>query len=176
MTTESSSEGETKVRNKQRIKPQVSIRVFASLFGAGYSPFASGTVGSALALALYWFIEPLELWWVLASLSVVVFLAGIPASTRMEAYHGDDPSVVVIDEAVGMWLSLMLLPKSIGIAIAAFLVFRIFDIVKPWPANYFDRMHGGFGIMMDDVAAGIYANILIRLLLLIPPVQQLLLW
>ena len=86
----------------------------------------------------------------------------------MERYYGDDPSEVTIDEVVGMWISLFLLPKKIFVVIAAFFLFRIFDIIKPFPARKFDDMHGGFGIMMDDVIAGMYTNIILQLAILIP--------
>ena len=72
----------------------------------------------------------------------------------MEKKYGHDPSVVTIDEVAGMWVSLVFLPKSIIVALTAFLAFRIFDIIKPYPARLFDEMHGGIGIMMDDVVAG----------------------
>ena len=94
----------------------------------------------------------------------------------MEQRYGHDPAEVTIDEVVGMWISLVLLPKKILIVITAFFAFRFFDIIKPFPARKFDNMNGGFGIMMDDVIAGIYANIILRLALLIPVIKELLLW
>ena len=93
----------------------------------------------------------------------------------MEQRYGHDPAEVTIDEVVGMWISLFLLPKKIFIVIAAFFVFRFFDIIKPFPARKFDKMHGGFGIMMDDVIAGIYTNIILQIALLIPAIKELLL-
>jgi phosphatidylglycerophosphatase A len=138
------------------------VRIFASAGGAGYFPIASGTVGSAVALALYWVIPGFDLWWVLAGASLLALLAGIPASSVMERQYGEDPSEVVIDEVVGMWISLLFVPKIWYLALIAFFVFRIFDIIKPPPARQFDRMHGGFGIMMDDVAAGVYANLVVQ--------------
>jgi phosphatidylglycerophosphatase A len=77
-----------------------------------------------------------------------------------------DPSIVVIDEVVGMWISLLAIPMGISAAILAFLFFRTFDILKPFPARQMEHLPGGWGIMMDDVVAGIYANIATRLLLL----------
>ena len=138
------------------------VRIFASAGYAGYFPIASGTAGSAVALALYWVIPGMEIWWVLLSASMLALLAGIPASTAMERQYGEDPSEVVIDEVVGMWISLLFVPKVWYLALIAFFVFRIFDIIKPPPARQFDRMHGGFGIMMDDVAAGVYANLVVQ--------------
>jgi phosphatidylglycerophosphatase A len=85
----------------------------------------------------------------------------------MEKWLGQDPAPVVIDELAGMWISVVLVPPAPLNAAAAFLLFRFFDIVKPPPARQFDRLHGGTGIMMDDVAAGIYANIVLQLFLLL---------
>jgi phosphatidylglycerophosphatase A len=93
---------------------------------------------------------------------LILLLVGIPASTIVSREAGtDDPSFVVLDEVVGQWIALVgatLVPWS---WLLAFLLFRAFDIWKPAPARQFDRMHSGFGIMMDDVAAGVYALILV---------------
>jgi phosphatidylglycerophosphatase A len=104
-----------------------------------------------------------------------VFGLGIKASSIMEKRYGHDPAEVTIDEVVGMWITLFLLPKTILVVLAAFFVFRFFDIIKPFPAHKFDTMHGGFGIMMDDVVSGIYANITMQIVLLIPFIKELLL-
>jgi phosphatidylglycerophosphatase A len=77
----------------------------------------------------------------------------------MEKYYGKDPSQVTIDEAVGMWISLLWLPKTPIVFLSAFFLFRFFDIIKIFPATYFDRKRGGFAIMMDDVVAAVYANV-----------------
>ena len=91
---------------------------------------------------------------------------GLPAAKALEQKHGDDPSLVVLDEAVGMWIAAAFLPKIWWVMLAAFILFRVFDIVKPQPARYFDRMGGGGGIMMDDVIAAVYANIVMQIVLL----------
>jgi phosphatidylglycerophosphatase A len=156
------------------VEPSLITKLFASALFSGYSPIASGTVGSAVALAIY-FIPGFESAVVIGTSIVVVFLLGINAAAKMEKRYGHDPAEVTIDEVAGMWISLILLPKKIFIAIAAFIVFRLFDIIKPFPAHKFDNMHGGFGIMMDDVIAGIYANIILQLALLIPIVREFLL-
>jgi len=104
-----------------------------------------------------------------------VFGLGIKASSIMEKRYGHDPAEVTIDEVAGMWITLFLLPKKIFVVLAAFFVFRFFDIIKPFPARKFDTMHGGFGIMMDDVVSGIYANIVLQFALLIPFIKEILL-
>jgi phosphatidylglycerophosphatase A len=125
---------------------------------------ASGTAGSLIGLAIY-AVPGFENTWLLSCAIVVVFLVGIRVSGVMERAFGHDPAQVTIDEIVGMWISLLALPKSIAVAAGAFLLFRVFDIIKPYPARRFDRMTGGVGIMMDDVVAGVYANVILRLLL-----------
>ncbi|HET7153373.1 MAG TPA: phosphatidylglycerophosphatase A [Candidatus Kapabacteria bacterium] len=143
------------------------IKYFVSAFGVGFMPIASGTWGSAFALLFYLFIPGFWHWYVILPASLIVLLPAIPASTKAEHVYGDDPSMVVIDEVVGMWITLAspLFPFSWVYAIVGFFLFRLFDIVKPFPANRFDAMKGGFGIMMDDVVSGIYANIATHLII-----------
>ena len=148
-------------------EPSWPIKLFASGFYTGYAPAASGTLGSAIAVAFY-FIPGFESPLILGFVLLLVFGLGIKASSIMEKRYGHDPAEVTIDEVVGMWITLFFLPKSILVVLAAFFVFRFFDIIKPFPARAFDAMHGGFGIMMDDVVSGIYANIMMQIVLLIP--------
>jgi len=155
-------------------EPSLPIRLFASGLYTGYVPAASGTLGSAIAVAFY-FIPGFESPVLFGIVLLVIFLLGIKASSVMEKRYGHDPSEVTIDEVVGMWITLFLLPKTILIAFAAFFIFRFFDIIKPFPARKFDTMHGGIGIMMDDVISGIYANITMQIILLIPFIKEFLL-
>jgi phosphatidylglycerophosphatase A len=155
-------------------KPSTPTRMFASGIFTGYVPAASGTLGSALAAAFY-FIPGFESPFIIGLVILLVFVLGIEASSLMEIYYGHDPAEVTIDEMIGMWIALFLLPKTIPVVLAAFLIFRFFDIIKLFPANKFDSKPGGFCIMMDDVVSGIYANISIHLLLLIPFVSEYLL-
>ena len=137
-------------------------KAFASGLFSGFSPVASGTVGSAVGLAFYC-IPGFEIWYVLFPASLVVLALGIRASNAMEKVYGQDPSEVTIDEVLGMWVSLLFLPKSILVATIAFFVFRILDIVKPFPARRFDNLQGGAGVMLDDVVSAIYTNLLLQL-------------
>jgi phosphatidylglycerophosphatase A len=155
-------------------EPSLATKLFASGLYTGYVPAASGTLGSAVAVAFY-FIPGFESSLILGLVILLVFGLGIIASSIMEKRYGHDPSEVTIDEIAGMWIALLLLPKTIMVVLAAFLCFRFFDIIKPFPARKFDTMYGGFGIMMDDVVAGIYANLTIQILLLIPFIKGLLL-
>jgi phosphatidylglycerophosphatase A len=125
---------------------------------------ASGTVGSAVGLALYC-IPGFENPSILLPLSLLVLALGIKASNTMEKVYGHAPGQVTIDEVLGMWISLLFLPKTILVAALAFFIFRILDIVKPFPARRFDNIHGGVGIMFDDVISAIYTNLLLQLAL-----------
>jgi phosphatidylglycerophosphatase A len=142
------------------------VAVALASFGyVGFAPAAPGTVGSAAAFLLF---VPLRLAAVpgleLAA-AVVLFFAGVWAAHVTEASLGvEDPGLVVIDEVVGMLVSLLWLPLSWAVCLAAFLAFRVFDIVKPWPTKRFERLRGGWGIMADDVMAGVYANLVVQLL------------
>ena len=147
-------------------RPNIFWITLGSFFFTGFSPFASGTVGSAAALAIYWVLPFMANGTVLALMAFMLLFIGVPAAQRLEDHYGKDPSEVVVDEAAGMWIALAFLPKIWYVALAAFFLFRMFDIVKPQPARYFDRMKGGGGIMMDDIVAGVYANLAMQAVLL----------
>jgi phosphatidylglycerophosphatase A len=141
--------------------------VVASVFGAGYSPVASGTVGSLVTAVAIWLlplppfriaVTPLRI----AVALVVVILLGIWAGSRVERVLGrKDPGVIVIDEVAGMLLSVVLLPLSIPVLVTAFLLFRLFDIWKPFPARESQALTGGMGVMVDDLIAGLYTLVLV---------------
>jgi len=139
--------------------------VFVCTFGyIGYAPFAPGTVGSAAGVVLYGLmryagISPaLDL-----AIIVVLFVAGIWSGTEAERYFGTtDPGPGVIDEVAGMLITLYLLPSTWPVMVTAFFVFRALDVFKPWPANRFERFHGGLGMMADDAMAAVYGNVIMR--------------
>jgi phosphatidylglycerophosphatase A len=133
--------------------------VFASAGYAGFFPFAPGTVGSAVGVGLWWGLRSAGST-LAVELAVVVALlvVGAVAATRTERVLGTtDPGPVVIDEVMGMGVTLLAVPLTWPTAILGFLLFRAFDIVKPPPARQLERAHGGWGIMLDDLAAGVYA-------------------
>jgi phosphatidylglycerophosphatase A len=143
------------------------VAVFIATVGyCGYFPVAPGTVGSAAGLVAY-----LLVWWsgsalVEAGLIAVLFAAGVWAGTTAERYFGGiDPGPIVIDEVVGMLITLAFIPVGWSGALAGFLLFRIFDVVKPYPARALERLHGGLGVMADDAMAAIYANVSLRLVI-----------
>ena len=156
------------------VEPSFATKLFASALYSGYSPIASGHCRQR-GRACFLHHSGFESLVVIGTSIFIVFIFGISAATAMELRYGHDPAEVTIDEVLGMWISLALLPKNIFIIVSAFFLFRLFDIIKPFPARKFDAMHGGFGIMMDDVIAGIYTNIILRLALLIPVMKEVLL-
>lgn len=135
----------------------------ATGLGSGYSPFAPGTAGSLVGLLLFLPLRGLAFPWQVAACAAL-FVIGSAAATRVAKRVGiEDPGIVVVDEVVGMWVTLLLVPWSLWTAAVGFFLFRAMDVVKPYPARDLERLHGGLGIMADDVAAGIYANVLLQL-------------
>jgi phosphatidylglycerophosphatase A len=136
----------------------------ATALGVGRVPFAPGTFGSVVGLLL-WFAASGSLPAQAIVLGLVA-VAGVWSAGVAEAhYHATDPGAVVIDEVLGMLLTLFLIPVGWLEAAGGFVLFRLFDIVKPYPANRVERLPGGLGIMGDDAVAGLYANIVLRVLL-----------
>lgn len=136
--------------------------------GVGYAPVAPGTFGSAVGLVLWAAVPTAPL--MQAGAIALVFVLGVWSSGVTERhYRSTDPGVVVIDEVLGMLVTLAFQPVTWGGAALAFLLFRAFDVLKPYPADRFERLHGGLGIMADDGMAGVYANIVLRLALMWAP-------
>jgi phosphatidylglycerophosphatase A len=138
--------------------------IVASVCGIGYIPFAPGTFGSAAGLVL-WMLMPAATPVHLAAI-IIVFAIGSWTGTAAEEHFGrTDPGQVVIDEVLGMLVTLFMNPVGWRGALVAFVLFRLFDIVKPYPADRLERLPGGIGVMGDDAMAGIYANLTLRALL-----------
>jgi phosphatidylglycerophosphatase A len=160
-------------------------RCIATGFFSGYIPWASGTFGALVGLLLC-LLPYVHLPSVLIPCIVAGFAVGVYTSGEVARAEGDrlsrtaaaakaafqpgerqhaDPSIVVIDEMVGMWVSLLWLTPSVASYVLAFVAFRIFDVLKPAPVRQLERLPGGWGIMLDDVIAGIYANVIVQALL-----------
>ena len=144
--------------------------VVSSAGPAGHVPVAPGTAGSAVGVALWLLVRAAETPALEVFVLVAVLAAGVWSATVTEQHYGrQDPGVVVIDEVAGMLIACFWLPlETVGV-IAAFLAFRLFDIVKPYPAGAAERLPGGWGIMADDVVAGLYAYAMVRLLIWLAP-------
>jgi phosphatidylglycerophosphatase A len=138
-------------------------RLIASWFGSGSLPGAPGTWGSLAALPFAWLIVAYTgKWELLAAASLLFFIGWIAAHFAIRGDSDPDPSWIVIDEVVGQWIALFALPLNIFAYAIGFALFRLFDIWKPWPIRTVERRcGGGFGIMIDDVLAAVYALIVI---------------
>jgi len=143
------------------------IKLLGSCLGLGYIKKAPGTFGSIPGIILFLLTRNMQTW-----VQILVFMAfcllAIGIAEKIEKIdRSKDPEEVVIDEAAGMWLSLFLIwDASILTILAGFLLFRLFDILKPFPVNLFQTFRGGTGILADDLAAGMLTNFILRLLLL----------
>lgn len=137
-------------------------------FGSGYTPSMPGTAGSLVALvpAVIIFRTALypNLW--LLGLILVFTILGVAGAQKVSSRWGNDPSRVVVDEMAGMWISLLWTGGSWPVIAAAFVLFRFFDILKPLGIRKAERLSGGYGVMADDILAGIYTNLVIQVLLL----------
>jgi len=145
---------------------RIIAQLLASGLGAGYCPLAPGTVGSLAAAAAAWLFIPAA-GRAMPIILLAVMISGTFLASRAEEWWGQDPPRVVIDEMAGQWLGLWLLPKSIFVFLAAFLLFRFFDILKPWGIDAAQELPRGWGVMADDLLAGLYTNILMQAAVLV---------
>ena len=137
-------------------------KLLGSGFYTGYVPIASGTFGTLAALFIY-LIPGFENSYVIVPAIIVSFIYGIYVGNKFENVYGKDPSECTIDEVVGTWISYLLLPKTIGIIVITFFLWRALDIFKPYPARKLEYLNGGLGIMIDDVVSGFYTLIIMHL-------------
>jgi len=136
----------------------------------GYVPVAPGTFGSAAGLVVFYAVRSTGSTAVEVGAIIVLFAISIWSGTVAEHHLGGvDPAPVVLDEVVGMLVTLALLPVSVTGAIVGFFVFRVLDVVKPWPSARFERLPGGLGVMADDGMAALYGNLVMRGLIAVTP-------
>lgn len=142
------------------------VHLFAFGFGSGLAKKAPGTFGTLAAIPLYLIMAPLD-WWLYTLVVVAAFVVGVficDRSSRLLGVH--DHSGIVWDEFVGFWITMFLVPLQWYWILAGFVLFRFFDIAKPWPIKWLDqKVGGGFGIMIDDVIAGIFACAVLQIIL-----------
>jgi phosphatidylglycerophosphatase A len=147
------------------------LAIFISTFGyLGYAPVAPGTFGSAAGLLVFYVVRAAGSTAVELGAIAVLFALGVWAGTVAERHFGGiDPGPVVLDEVVGMLMTLCFLPVNGAGAFVGFLVFRVLDVVKPFPSARFEKLPGGLGVMADDGMAAIYGNIAMRGLIAVAP-------
>ena len=133
-------------------------RLIATTLFTGYVPIAPGTAGAALCILILWFLPGVH-YLGLSLIAVMLFVIGLKSANILVPDWGKDPGKINIDEAAGMVVALIGLPKTAVIWLTAFLLFRFFDIVKPPPIRRLEYLSAGWGIMTDDIAAGIYTNV-----------------
>ncbi len=163
------------------MKSKIAI-LTSTLLGLGFIPFAPGTFGTLATAICYFFVmkkysyQIPDVWINLSILSVAIllFFLGVIISSIAEKRLGHDSGKIVIDEAVGYLISIVFLPSVVVgrlwlVVIYTFVLFRVFDIAKPWPINKSQNIKSGWGIMIDDVIAGVYANILAQIIIRIYP-------
>jgi len=137
-------------------------KLLGSGFYTGYVPIASGTFGTLAALIIY-LIPGFEIPYVIIPAIIVFYIYGVYVGNKFEIVYGKDPSECTIDEVVGTWISYLLLPKTVGIIIITFFLWRALDIFKPYPARKLENLNGGLGIMTDDVVSGFYTLFIMHL-------------
>ena len=136
-------------------------------FGSGLSPKMPGTVGTLTGALIYFFLMPSHDWLiygaiVIAGFAIGIFICGYTA----KALNVHDHPAIVWDEIIGYWLTMLLVPKTWEWLVIGFVLFRFFDIVKPWPISILDKkVKGGFGIMIDDIIAALFSLLIIQIFL-----------
>ncbi len=142
----------------------------ATVGGTGYAPFAPGTFGSAVGLGIYLAMHYLGMPTSFQiGVTVAVIIGGTwAAGEAARHFQQEDPGQVVVDEVAGQLVTLVLTGVALKGAVIGFVVFRALDVIKPWPANRFERLHGGIGIMADDVMVAIYGNLILQAILHLP--------
>jgi phosphatidylglycerophosphatase A len=143
-------------------------KLTATVFGIGYIGKGAGTV-AAIACCICWYMARVGNYpgHIAVCITALIIALGIWSGNKVEPIWGKDHGRVVIDEVAGMCISLLFIPVTIGYVIAALVLFRFFDIVKPLYIRRMEALKGGWGVMMDDILAGIYANVLLQIFIVL---------
>jgi len=144
-------------------------KLIATWFGIGYIK-GGGTIAAAVTCGLIWLFwtSPIaQISWALPLITIVIILIGIYVGDQVEPFWGKDSYRVVIDEVAGMLVTMLFVPHNPWLLLAGFILFRFFDMVKPLFIRRLEKLPGGTGVMMDDILAGIYGNVLIQIFLLV---------
>lgn len=141
------------------------VMLFASGFGAGFSPVVPGTLGTLVAIPIYYFVSSISFPFYELTL-VAFFFFSSWISNQAESHWGTkDDQRIVIDEIMGFLVTMLWIPKTLFFIAAGFILFRFFDILKPFPIRRLERVKSGYGVVLDDVLAGIYSNIVLHTIL-----------
>lgn len=135
----------------------------------GFAPIAPGTFGSAVGLVVYLLVRRGDSLILEAAVLAAAFIVGVWSAGLVERQMGKDPGAVVIDEILGMLATVAFLNVTLLGAAIGFVIFRVLDVIKPYPAGRLEHLHGGAGIMLDDAMAGLYSNLVLRALMLAFP-------
>ena len=142
-------------------------KIVATFFGLGYAPKASGTIGALGGILVYGALRWLGINnWLFLLLLLILFFLGVYSFSEVEEVWGKDNGKVVIDEVVGIWVSLLYIPFQLEYYLLGFVLFRILDIWKPLLIRKTEKLKSGWGVMADDLLAGIYTNLILQALLL----------
>lgn len=137
------------------------IKILATFFGIGYLPFATGSLAAVAALAVYYFIKINPV--IYTAVTLLLIFLGFWVSDRAERIFGKkDASQITIDDACGMLVALFLVPQKLAYIVAALFIYRLFDILKVPPIGRLEGLKGGAGVMLDDIVAGIYTNLILQ--------------
>lgn len=140
------------------------IKIITTFFYVGYLPFIPGTFGSLAGIILFYFVKNDT--FVYGLVILILAILGLTFAGKAEKiFNRKDPRQVVLDEVVGMLLSLLFLPYDIKLVVSGFFLFRLLDTLKPYPIRWFEERHGSIGIMGDDIIAGLYTNIILQVVL-----------
>lgn len=140
-------------------------KILGSFFFTGYLPGPTGTYASMLAFLFYFYLPFFENLYAILSIILFFSIYGFFLGDKFEAfYNKKDPEVFTLDEAVGSWISLIGAPKTYGYLFIAFIIWRLADIIKPFPARNLEKLSGGKGIMLDDIISSFYVCILMNFL------------
>lgn len=137
-------------------------KIIGSGFYTGYVPFASGSFGSLAGLIIY-YIPGFEKPIIIIPVTILFIIYGIFVGSKFEKVYGKDPSECTVDEVAGTWISLLFVPKIWWVSLIVFFLWRLSDIIKPFPARRLEKLEGGLGIMIDDIISSLYVLLLVHL-------------
>ena len=143
------------------------ILFFSSAFGTGYIKYAPGTFGSLAGIILWGLFVPQNYLYHLFFIVSIFIISLVFSSLAENIYNKKDDQRIVIDEVAGMWVSVAFLPKTLLFMFLGFMLFRLFDVKKPFFIKKLQKAKGGFGITIDDIVAGVFANIILQVLNLV---------